>query len=105
MSLSLQLPLLLAAVLFAVGLVGLYTRKNAIAILLSVELMANAVNINLVAFGAWQGNAQGQVMALFGIALTVAEVVVGLALIILLQRVSRTIDVDKITMLGEGSDA
>jgi NADH-quinone oxidoreductase subunit K len=85
--------LLLAALLFAIGVFGLLTRRNAIGILLSVELMANAVNINLVAFSRVHGGATGQVFALFAIALTVAEVAIGLALVILMARQRKTIDV------------
>ena len=90
---EIQFCLLLAALLFAIGVFGLRTRRNAIGILLSVELMANAVNINLVAFSRLHGGATGQVFALFAIALTVAEVAVGLALVILMARQRRTIDV------------
>ncbi len=86
--------LLLSAALFSTGIFGLLTRKHAIGLLLSVELMANAVNLNLVAFGFFRGDLMGQVIALFGIALTVAEVVVGLALIIQLHRHNKAIDVD-----------
>lgn len=78
--------LLLSSCLFTVGLYGVLTRRNAIGLLLSVELMANAVNINLVAFARHHGDHVGQVFALFAVALTVAEVVVGLALVILLYR-------------------
>jgi len=88
-----QFFLLLAALLFAIGVFGLLTRRNAIGILLSVELMANAVNINLVAFSRLHGGPTGQVFALFAIALTVAEVAIGLALVILMSRLRRTIDV------------
>jgi len=88
-----QFCLLLAALLFAIGVFGLLTRRNAIGVLLSIELMANAVNINLVAFSRVQGGAAGQVFALFAIALTVAEVAVGLALVILMARQRRTIDI------------
>jgi NADH-quinone oxidoreductase subunit K len=88
-----QFCLLLAALLFAIGVFGLLTRRNAIGILLSVELMANAVNINLVAFSRLHGGATGQVFALFAIALTVAEVAIGLALVILMARQRKTIDV------------
>lgn len=76
----------LAAILFAVGIYGLLTRRNAIGILLSVELMANALNLNLVAFGRYGAGALGQVFALFTIALTVTEVIVGLAIVVLLYR-------------------
>ena len=85
--------LLLAALLFSIGVFGLLTRRNAVGILLSVELMANAVNINLVAFSRVHGGATGQVFALFAIALTVAEVAIGLALVILLARTRKSIDV------------
>ena len=86
--------LLLAAALFSTGVFGLLSRRNAISILLSVELMANAVNLNLVALGFWRGDHTGQVIALFGIALTVAEIVVGLALVIQLHRHQKSVDVD-----------
>jgi NADH-quinone oxidoreductase subunit K len=78
--------LVLSAGLFALGVYGLVTRRNAIGVLASIELMANAVNINLVAFSRFIGGHVGQVFALFAIAITVAEVVVGLALVIILYR-------------------
>jgi NADH-quinone oxidoreductase subunit K len=77
--------LLLAAFLFSVGLYGLLTRKQAIALILSVELMANAANIAFAAFGHFKGG-PGQLLALFALLLTVAEVAVGLALVMLLHR-------------------
>ena len=70
---SLQSILLLTAALFCLGVYGLITRRNAIGLLLSLELMANAVNINLVAFSHFQGGHAGQVFAVFTTALTVAE--------------------------------
>lgn len=85
--------LLLAAALFSIGICGLLTRRSAIAILLSVELMANAANICFVAFGRFHGGS-GQLFALFALALTVAEVAVGLALVILLYRSTRDTRVD-----------
>lgn len=90
-----QACLLIATLLFAIGVYGLLTRRNAVGILLAIELMSNAVNINLVAFSRVHGGTAGQVFALFAIALTVAEVVVGLALLILLSRTKRTIDADQ----------
>ena len=78
--------LMLAAALFALGIFGLLTRRNAIGVLASIELMANAANINFVAFSRFGAGPEGQVFALFSTALTVAEVVVGLALVILLYR-------------------
>ena len=84
--------LLLAGAMFSIGLYGVLTRKNLIAIVLSVELMANAANINLVAFSQYGNHPWGQALALFAIALTVAEVVAGLALVILAARTHGSID-------------
>lgn len=82
---SLHHSVLLAGALFAIGLYGLMTRKHAIAMLLSVELMANAANLLFVAFARGFGGA-GQLFVLFALAITVAEVAVGLALVMLLYR-------------------
>ena len=92
---TLQWFLLLSAALFSLGVYGLLTRRNAIAILLSVELLANAVNLNLVAFSRYLGDVAGQVFTLFTISLTVAEVAVGLAIVVLLHRARTAIDVDE----------
>jgi len=97
----LQPLLLLSAALFCVGIYGVVSRRNAVGILLSVELMMNAVNINLVAFSHYRGDHVGQTFAVFSIALTVAEVVVGLALVILLYRARKDVVVDTAHALGE----
>src|SRR5262249_5099102 len=86
--------LLLATALFCVGVYGVLLHRNAVGILISVELMANAVNINLVSFSRYQAGYLGQVFAVFVIALTVAEVIVGLALVILLYRSRKDVLVD-----------
>lgn len=86
--------LLLATALFAVGVYGLLTRRHLVAILLSVELMANAANLSFVAFAHFRGGAAGQMFALFALAITVAEVAVGLALVLLLYRSHRDTRVD-----------
>ena len=91
---NVQAILLLTSALFCMGIYGLVTRRNAIALLLSAELMINAVTINMVAFSRFAGGVTGQVFAVFTIALTVAEVVVGLAIVILLFRWRREIAVD-----------
>ncbi len=91
---TVQALLLLTSALFCMGIYGLVTRRNAIALLLSAELMINAVTINLVAFSRVAGGVTGQVFAVFTIALTVAEVVVGLAIVILLFRWRREITID-----------
>lgn len=78
--------LTLAAAMFSVGVFGLLTRRQAVAVLLSVELMANAAGLAMVAFGRFRGDATGEALAVFALGLTVAEVAVGLALVILLYR-------------------
>ena len=100
MTIELTHWLLLAAGMFCVGLAGLLTRRNTVAVLLSVEVMANAVNLNLVAIGQHRGDDTGQVMALFGIALTVAEVVVGLAVVILTHRLRKSIHLEDVSELS-----
>lgn len=86
--------LLVAAALFSAGVYGVLTQKSGIGILVAVELMVNAVTINLVAFARQSGTAEGQSFALFVIALTVAEVVVGLAILLLLWRARGDVNVD-----------
>lgn len=76
----------LASALMCIGVYGLVTRKQAVAMLLSVELMANSANILFAAFGHFRGGAAGQVFVLFALAITVAEVAVGLALVMLIYR-------------------
>ena len=96
---SMQALLLLTSALFCMGIYGLVTRRNAIALLLSAELMINAVTLNLVAFSRLAGGVTGQVFAVFTIALTVAEVVIGLAIVILLFRWRREIAIDSASEL------
>lgn len=92
--------LILGAALFSVGLFGVTSRRGAIGILLSVELMANAVNLLFVSFGRYRGDHLGELFTLFAVALTVAEVVIGLALVILLHRLRRSDDrVDEVREL------
>jgi len=95
MAADLQAWLLLSAVLFCSGIYGLLTRRSALGILLAIELMVNAININLVAFGFARGDHTGQVIALFGIALTVAEVAVGLALLIQMSRTVKSLELHR----------
>jgi len=96
---SLTAYLTLAALVFAIGLFGVLTRRNAIGILLGIELMLNAVNINLVAFARFHGDLLGLVFTLFTIAITVAEVAVGLAIVIMIFRVRRTVEADRLDLL------
>jgi NADH-quinone oxidoreductase subunit K len=101
MSIPLSWYLLLAAALFCVGLYGVLSRKNAIAILLGVELMLNAVNVNLVAFWRYQDPARmaGQAFAVIVFAVAAAEVAVGLALIISVYRRRKTVVADEIDLM------
>jgi NADH-quinone oxidoreductase subunit K len=95
----LQAYLSLAALLFAIGLFGVLTRRNTVGILLGIELMLNAVNINLVAFARFNGDAAGLIFTVFTICITVAEIALGLALVILIFRVRRTATADHLDML------
>jgi NAD(P)H-quinone oxidoreductase subunit 4L len=91
--------LLLAAALFCIGVYGVLTRRNGVLVLMSVELILNAVNINLVAFGAFQDNVLGDVFAVFVIAVAAAEVGVGLAMVLLMYRNRKSIDFTEVDML------
>jgi NADH:ubiquinone oxidoreductase subunit K len=91
--------LLLGAVLFSIGVYGVLARRNGVLVLMSIELILNAVNINLIAFGAQYGNPAGQVFALFVIAIAAAEVGVGLAIVLLLYRNRQNIDLDEVSSM------
>jgi NAD(P)H-quinone oxidoreductase subunit 4L len=91
--------LFLGAILFCTGVYGVLARRNGVMILMSVELILNAVNINLVAFGAYRHNLAGQVFALFVIAIAAAEVGVGLALVLMIYRNRQSIDVDDVDLM------
>lgn len=91
--------LLLAAFLFCVGVYGALARKNAVLVLMSIELILNAVNINLVAFGAFHNNIVGHVFALFTIAIAAAEVGVGLAIVLLIYRNRHSIDLTEVDLM------
>ncbi len=86
--------LMLGAVLFCIGVYGVIARRNAVLVLMSIELILNAVNINLIAFGAFRGSVAGAVFALFVIAIAAAEVGVGLAIVLLIYRNRRSVDLD-----------
>ena len=91
--------LLLGAVLFCIGVYGVIARKNGVMVLMSIELILNAVNINLVAFGAMNGSITGQVFALFVIAIAAAEVGVGLAIVLVIYRNRQSIDLDQVDLM------
>lgn len=88
--------LILSAFLFSTGIYGVLARRNGVLLLMSIELILNAVNINLVAFGANNNSPVGQVFALFVIAVAAAEVGVGLAIVLLIYRNRRSIDLSEL---------
>jgi NADH:ubiquinone oxidoreductase subunit K len=96
-----RLPFLLmfSALLFSAGVYGVLARRNAVMVLMAIELMLNAVNVNLVAFSAALQDIGGQVFALFVIAVAAAEVGIGLAIVILLFRNRASINVDEVNLL------
>jgi NADH:ubiquinone oxidoreductase subunit K len=96
-----RLPLVLtfSALLFSAGVYGVLARRNAIMVLMAIELMLNAVNVNLIAFSAHLNDVGGQVFALFVIAVAAAEVGIGLAIVILLFRNRESINVDEVSLL------
>ena len=96
-----RLPLVLffSAALFSAGVYGVLARRNAVLVLMSIELMLNAVNVNLVGFSAWLHDVTGQIFTLFVIAVAAAEVGIGLAIVILIFRNRETINVDEVNLL------
>ena len=101
MAIPLTWYLMLSAALFAIGLFGVLARRNAIAILIGVELMLNAVNVNLLAFWRYirPDDPSGQVFAIIVLTVAAAEAAVGLALFISIYRTRRTINVDAVDLL------
>ena len=90
--------LLLAAILFSIGVYGVIVRRNGVLVLMSIELILNAVNINLVTFSTYHG-VDGQVFALFVIAVAAAEVGVGLAIVLLIFRNKRSVDISEVDLM------
>lgn len=103
---SLAFPLAVSALLFSIGVFGVLARRNAVLLLVSVELMLNAANINLVAFDAWWADALhgGQVLTLFVITIAAAEIGIGLAIVLLVFRARGSSDLDDLGILDERSD-
>ncbi|MBM3673507.1 MAG: NADH-quinone oxidoreductase subunit NuoK [Actinobacteria bacterium] len=91
--------LVLAAALFCIGIYGVLARRNGVLVLMSVELMLNAVNLNLIAFSAYLREVSGQVFALFVITIAAAEVGVGLAIVLLIYRNLHSPDLDRVDEL------
>lgn len=91
--------LVLGAALFLIGTLGVLTRRNLVIILMSIELMLNGVNVNLIAFSRLHGDVQGQIFAIFIIAVAVAEAAIGLGILIALFRNKMTVQADEIRLL------
>ena len=89
----------LGAVLFVTGAAGVLLRRNILIVLMSLELMLNSVNVNLVAFSSYLGDFRGQVVAIFVIAITASEVAIALGILVALMRNKATLDVDDITIM------
>jgi NADH-quinone oxidoreductase subunit K len=99
MTVPLSYYLVLSAIVFVTGVMGVLLRRNIIIILLSIELMLNATNINFVAFSQYFHNVAGQVFVFFALTVAAAEVAVGLAIIIALYRAKSTINIDEFQLL------
>lgn len=95
----LEYYLILSGVIFAIGSIGVLTRRNAIVIFMCIELMLNAVNITLVAFSAFMGDATGQIFVFFVMAVAASEAAVGLAIVLALFRNKKTVYVDEVNIL------
>jgi NADH-quinone oxidoreductase subunit K len=99
MSIPLPYVLGLSAILFAIGVTGVLTRRNAIVVFMCIELMLNAVNLSLIAFAASMADITGQALVFFAMAVAAAEAAVGLAIVIALFRNRQTINIEEINIL------
>lgn len=93
--------LVLSAILFSLGLFGVMTRRNAVVVLMGIELILNAANLNLVAFSKYSGTMSGVMFAMFGIILAAAEAAVALAIVISIYATFKTVDVAEIDTMRE----
>ena len=91
--------IMLCSIIFSIGVIGVLTRRNAIVIFMSVELMLNSVNLLLTVFSAFRGDATGQVFVFFIMALAAAEVAVGLAIIVMVYRNTNSLDINVLNRL------
>jgi len=96
---GLQGYLIVSGILFSIGLIGVLVRRNAIVVFMCIELMMNAVALNLVAFSHYLSNVHGQVFVVFVVTVAAAEATVGLAIIIALYKKKRTVNVDEVNLL------
>ncbi len=99
MSITIEYYLILSAFMFFVGVAGVLTRRNAIIVFMSIELMLNSANLTLVAFSSYLGNSIGQLFVFFVMTVAAAEAAVGLAIIIAIFRNKLTVNIDEINIL------
>lgn len=99
MNIPIEYYLILSAFMFVVGVAGVLTRRNAIIVFMSIELMLNSANLSLVTFSSFMGNSIGQIFVFFVMAVAAAEAAVGLAIIIALFRNKPTLNIDEINIL------
>jgi NADH-quinone oxidoreductase subunit K len=99
MAIPLSYYLVLSAILFAIGVSGVLTRRNAIVVFMCIELMLNAVNLTLIAYSSFLGDITGQVFVFFVMAVAAAEAAVGLAIVIAIFRLRQTVNIDEINIL------
>jgi NADH-quinone oxidoreductase subunit K len=98
-TIPLEFYLILSGIIFTIGAIGVLTRRNAIIIFMSIELMLNAVNLSLVSFSSFLGDTTGQIFVFFVMSVAAAEAAVGLAIVLALFRNKQTIYVDEINVL------
>jgi NADH-quinone oxidoreductase subunit K len=98
-AIPLEYYLIISAVIFIIGAIGVITRRNAIIIFMSIELMLNSVNVTLVAFSAFLGDTAGQIFVFFVMSVAAAEAAVGLAIVLALFRAKKTVYVDEVNLL------
>ncbi|NBB76545.1 MAG: NADH-quinone oxidoreductase subunit NuoK [Bacteroidetes bacterium] len=91
--------LILSAILFTIGMIGVLIRRNAIVIFMCVELMLNAVNLALISFSAYHGDVTGQILVFFSLSVAAAEAVIGLAIILAIFRNNLSVDITKVNLL------
>ncbi|MFD2554096.1 NADH-quinone oxidoreductase subunit NuoK [Sphingobacterium tabacisoli] len=91
--------LIFCSIIFSIGVIGVLIRRNVIIIMMSIELMLNSVNLLLAAFSAYRGDASGQVFVFFIMALAAAEVAVGLAIVIMVYRNTKSVDIESLSKL------
>jgi NADH-quinone oxidoreductase subunit K len=96
---EIQFFLMLSALLFVVGLYGVLTKTNGIVVLMCIELMLNAANINFITFSAFWGDVMGQVFVIMAIAVAAAEVAVGIAILLSAYKIRKTTDIDELTTM------